>query len=301
MDRTTINIGPGALTYDSASIHVEDEIRMNISPKLFDVATAGHGVVDHRREDLQIEVSFTPKMWTDLTKLFPYAQTEIGASIYGATDKPLVIKPRTGSGWTLANAAITKMPNIMLSGGKAILGEMTMTGLLANNGDPADIADYLATSSGGALTGFDLTKIPNGHYTAAWGAVLSAFHAEEGFDISFDLSLEDVKVDGLGVVDKIMNGLAATCKVTPVGPDVQDILDVHGLTTAIGQSGPKNDLVITGQRSGLPIVTLDNCIAQMSSGRTGRTVKRIGEMEFKTVRSATTGVIDALWTFAAAA
>ena len=301
MDRTTINIGPGMVTWDGISIHVEDDIKMMISPKMFDVMTAGHGKVDSRREDLQIEVSLTPKMWTELAKLFPYATTEVGASIYGATDKPLVITPRTGganSGWTLTNAAITKLPSVTLSRNKAILGDMTFTGILANSGDPADISDYLATSASAALTGFDLAKIPNGLYTAAWGTVITGVHSEDGFVIDFDLSLEDTVVDGLGTIDKRLAGLGATCKVVPVGPNAQDVLDVHGLTTAIGQAPPKNSLVITGGVTGMPIVTLANCIAQTSSGQTGTKAKRLGEMEFSTLRTATSGVINALWTFA---
>ncbi len=287
-------MGPGLVIWDGATIHVEDEIKMKIAPKLFDVVTAGFGVVDRRREDMQIEVSFTPKMWDSLTKLFPYAATAIGASIYGATDKPLVIKPLSGSGWTISNAAITKLPNILLSGTKAMLGEMTLTGLLANSAGTGTMSSYIATAAGGELAGFDLTKILNGLYTGAWGAGLTTFHSESGFEISFDLSLEDVKVDGLGTVDKMLTALAATCKVTPVGPSAGDVISIHG-EKAIGEGAPKNDLVITGGRAGLPVVTLKNCTAQMSSGRTGQKVKRIGEMEFKTVRTA---LGTALWTIA---
>lgn len=304
MDRTTINIGPGMVTWNGATIHVEDNIIMKVAPKLFEVATAGHGVVDQRREDLQIEVSFTPKMWTDLAKLFPYASMEIGASLYGATDLPLVIKPRTGTGWTIANAAITKMPAITLSHNKPILGEMTFTGLCANNGlnDTTILANYLSSgATGGALTGWDLTKVPNCRYTAAWGALLTSFLSEEGFEISFDLATEDVTVNGLGTVDKILTSLSASCKVTPVGPVVGDVVAVHGASINVGGSQPKNNLVITGTGTGSPIVTLANCIAQSSTGRTGQKVKRIGEFEFKTVRTATAGVIDPLWTFAAVA
>jgi hypothetical protein len=295
MDRTTINIGPGIITWDSATIHVEDDIQLTLSPSLFEVITAGHGIVDRRREDLQIEVTGTPTMWNDIAKLLPYASLEVGASLYGATDKPLVITPRTGNGWTLTNAAITGLPTLSLTANRTPLGQITWTGLLANDGDPADIADYIATSTNGALTGFDLTKVPSGLYTAAWGSVLTSFHSEDGFEISFDLQTEDVTIPGLGTIDKRLTSLTASCRVVPVGPDQQDILDVHGLTTPIGGASPKNDLVITGGRTGMPIVTLDNCIAQSSQGRTGRTAKRIGEMEFVSVRNATTGVIDPLW------
>lgn len=294
MDRATISMGPGLVTWDGATIHVEDEIKMKIAPKLFDVVTAGYGVVDRRREDMEIEVSFTPKMWDNLDKLFPYATTAIGSSIYGATDKALVIKPVTGTGWTIANAAITKLPDIKLSASKAMLGEMTLTGLLANNAATGTMSSYVSTASGGALSGFDLTKILNGLYTAAWGSTIASFHSEDGFDISFDLSLEDVMVDGLGTIDKMLSGLAATCKVTPVGPAASIVISMHG-DKAIGEGAPINDLVITGGRSGLPTVTLKSCTAQMSSGRTGSKAKRIGEMEFKTVRLASGA---ALWTIA---
>jgi hypothetical protein len=293
MDRTTINIGPGMVTWNGATIHVEDNITMKVAPKLFEVTTASHGVVDQRREDLQIEVAFTPKMWSDITKLFPYGSMEIGASLYGATDLPLVIKPRTGTGWTIANAAITKLPTITLAHNKPLLGEMTLTGLIANNGTGI-MSDYLSSGAAAAAqTGWDLTKVPNFLYTATWAPLLpTAFYSEDGFEISFDLGTEDVTVNGLGTIDKTLASLSASCKVTPVGPAVADVLAVHGAAIKPGGSAPKGRLLIAAGIVGAPSVSLENCIVQSTTGRTGQKVKRIGEFEFKTVRTAITGVIE---------
>lgn len=300
IDRTAISIGPGMVQWDGITLHSEGDITMSINPDLFEVATSGHGRLDRRRQDIQIEVGLTPKMWDELAKLFPYATHQVGQSIYGATDKPLTIKPRNGPGWVVANAAITTMPPITLSANQAILGAMTFTGIIANNSDPGDIESYIDSENDPApLTGFDLTKAPNGPYTASWGSVIEDFHSEAGFAISFDMSTEDVSVDGAGTVDKLLTALDATCTVIPVGVSAQEIIDILGDETGIGQAPPKNDLVIAGARPGMPLVTLKNCIARQSQGRTGATVKRIGEVQFESVRTQAAGLLEALWTFAA--
>lgn len=298
IDRTAITIGPGEVSWDGVTLKSEGDIMLTMNNDLFDVTTSGFGRLDRRRQDLQIEVTLTPKEWDDLGKLFPYATLQIGQSIYGATDKPLTIKTRNGRGWVVANAAITSLPDITLSANQAILGQVTFTGIIANNSDPADIESYLVSEDDpGALTAVDLGKIPNGLYTASWGSVLQNFHSEAGFNLSFDLGTEDVEVDGAGTVDKVLTNMEATATVVPVGPTAQQIVDILGDEIAIGQAPPKHDLVITGGRAGMPVVTLKNTLAQQSQGRTGSSVKRIGEVQFVSVRTVASGLLEALWTF----
>lgn len=302
MDRTTIYHGPGIAGWDSETIHFNDDLTVKLSPDLFEVMTQGFGRVDKRRRDMRVEISGTPTMWPATpAKLLPYGSLGIGASIFGATDKPFVITPQNGgddSGWTIANAAITSLPSITLAGDKPIFsGPATWTGILANNGDPSDLDDYIATSDAGALTGFDLTKTPTGLYTAAWGSVFTGIYSEEGFTIKPSLSTEDVVVNGLGTIDMIVKSLDATLSVTPIGMSAADILAALG-DVNIGVAQAKNDFVITGGRTGMPIVTLKNTTFNFTGGRTGASAKRIGEIEIETIRTQTTGVIDALWTFA---
>jgi hypothetical protein len=300
IDRTTLLRGPGAITFDGATLHSEGDIEVTIQHETFEVATSGFGVIDRRKANTMVEVTVTPKEWDDLTKLFPYATLQIGQSIYGATDKPLVIAPREGasSGLTIANAAITSLPSITLSAEKAILGSMTFTGLLANSGDPSDMDDYVATSAVGALTGFDLGKIPNALYSAAWGSAITGIYSEAGFVIDFDLSTEDVRVDGYGIIDKRLTGLGATVKCIPVAQTLSELLGGLG-DVGVGAAPAKNNLVITGTGAGAPIVTIANTLVRQSAPRYGASIARQGEIEFVAVRTQTTGLLNALWTFGA--
>jgi hypothetical protein len=302
IDRTLILKGPAKLVHDSAIIFSEDDIVVNYITEYFTIATSAFGNVGQRVQSRRIEVSLTPKMWSDLTKLFPYAATAIGTAIFGATDKPLVITPISGAPLTLANAAVTQLPGITLSHGKPILRPMRFTALCANSADPAVQANWFAfgtAASGVALTGFDLTKIYNTRYSLAWNSV--TYRAEDGFAVDFNLGLAPDVVDGEGIVNYRITALDAAIKFVPVAKTEAEFATLLGWAKAPGAAPTLSSAVITGEGTGAPIVTIANAQVSQGSNRYGASVGRHGEIELQTVRSITAGAIDALWTFTAAA
>lgn len=295
-DRSAINYGPGKATFSTLDLFSEGDMTADIKEEFFEVKTSAFGTISNRRKNLQVDVSLTPKMLDAATiagVLLPYAAVQIGASIYGASDSPLVIIPRTGAtGITVANAQITKLPSLKLTADASVMGAMTFTGIIANASDPSALTSWYAISdTHAALTGFDKTKVPGGLYQATYGTITTPFFAEDGFAIDFALQLKDQMVEGL-TYDKTLESLTATCKCAPVGPALSALTALMSSSTPHGGEPPAADLVITG-----PInFTLKNCQIRQAQGRYGSSVKRVGEIEFVTQRTATNGLLDALWT-----
>jgi hypothetical protein len=302
-DRTTLLKSPGKLVHDSASIFSEGDIVTQIITEFFPVETSAHGVVDQRVKDRMLKIALTPKSWTDLTKLFPYATKQIGDTLFGASDKAAVITPRNGGVLTVANAMLTKLPSILLAGTKPILGAMEFTGLVANNSDAATVANFLGFGSpatGTALSGFSLATIPNGLYSAVWNGV--TIRSSSGFAIEFNLGLEpDNDVDGEPTLNFRVVSLDATVKFTPAGMTEANFLTLLALNKGIGAAPTKSDIVITGASSGMPIVTIANCFVESSNVGHGKTVARTGEVTLRSIRTETSGSLNALWTFGAVA
>jgi hypothetical protein len=145
----------------------------------------------------------------------------MGASIYGSTDKNLVIVSADKT-YTILNAQITQMPTISCSATKTAFGSVQFTGLLKKDGDPQNIEDYYTTAGGDSIgTGFNPSLIYTAPYTATLGA-LDPFMSAEGFEISFDLSLNPVLVDGIGTVDMSMGNLGCNITCIPTGIDQLD-------------------------------------------------------------------------------
>lgn len=301
IDRTLILKGPAKILFDSAPIFSEGDIQVDFITDHFEVETSAFGRVDRRVQSRRIEVSLVPKMWSDLTVLFPYATSQVGDMIFGGTDKPLVITPINGAPLTLANAAVTQLPSITLSHGKPILRAMKFTALCANSADPATAANWFSfgtAATGVALTGFDLTKVYNARYSLSWNSV--TYQSEGGYDIDFNLGLAPDMVDGEGVVNYRITDLGATVKFIPTGKTEANFATLLGWAKSPGEAPAKSNAVITAGVTGAPIVTIANCQVVAGVGRYGPATGRLGEITLGSVRTVSSGALAALWTFSTA-
>lgn len=298
LDRTTILKSPGKLVHDSATYFSEGDIVAEIMEEFAPVETDVFGPAAQLVDDRMIRVQLTPKEWSNLAKMLPYATKNIGDTIFGGTDKALVITPRNGAPLTVANAMPTRLPSIFLGGVRPILGPMEFTGLVANNSDPATVANYLGfgtPASAVALTGFDSANIPNGLYSAVWNG--TTIRSETGFQIDFELNLQPDKPDGEPTLNYRIVSLEATVRFTPVGMTEANYLTLLTLAKGIGGRKTLSDIVITGGAVGMPVVTIDNCFISSARAGYGRTAARTGEVVLRTVRSESSGNLAALWTF----
>lgn len=221
-DRTTIVRGPCKITYDSQTFYSKAGVVLTTTNATFDKETDAYGIVSKSKTDFSIVVEFEPVGEIEaLAVLFPHGNTAMGASIYGSTDKNLVIVS-VDKTYTILNAQITQMPTISCSATKTSFGSVQFTGLLKKDGDPENIADYYTTTTGASIgTAFNPSLIVTAPYTATLGA-LDPFMSAEGFEISFDLSLNPVVVDGIGTVDMSMGNLGCNITCIPTGIDQLD-------------------------------------------------------------------------------
>lgn len=216
-DRTTIVRGPCKIGYDGATFYSKGGVVLTQTNSTFDKETDAYGMVSKAKTDLQIVCEFEPVGEIEsLTVLFAHSNTAMGASIYGATDKPLVITAADGT-YTVLNAQITQMPSVRCSANNTAFGSVQFTGLLKAGGNPNELDDYMTIGAGASIgTAFDGAKIITAPYTATLGGSLS-FMSEQGFEVSFDLSLNPIVVDGIGTVDMSLQNIGATITCIPTG------------------------------------------------------------------------------------
>lgn len=292
IDRTTILKGPGYITYDGATILSDGDIEATLIVETEDVNTSAFGPVDARVIDKRIEVTVTPKKWANLAVLFPYASHQISQSIFGSTDRPLTVTTAESS-LTVANAAVTTIPNMTLRtrGGGSILGQMTFTGLIANNASPAATASYYSVGAGGNLPSLSLSDIKTEVFSATWNS--TPLRGDEGFSVAFELNLANQVDDEVGTYDMRLQSLRATCSVVPRGMSASALAGLLSMGAAIGTAPAKHDLAISG--GGGVAVTLNNCLARQGQIRAGADVHRTGAIEFATVRTQSAGALGPLW------
>lgn len=304
IDRTTIIAGPALVTYDSQSFWSKGDVIVKPVFKRFPIETAHFGKVDERFSDRRYEITFEPAgQFSDALAavLWPYASLAIGSSIFGATDKALVVHGRDGKKITFHNTALTQMPGIRRAVDKTITAGLKFTALIAKSKDPTDAAAYFtqATASYPGDTGFSASDIFTLPATAAWGgsSPWSSFSSRDGWEVSFSLKLFEKTADGYGTFDMMLQGLDVSLKGTPMGPAVSDILTALKTAQALGSSlAGTNDFVISGGATGAPVFTLANAALVDADLGWGGSRDRIGTCEWIATRTVTAGAADPLFT-----
>lgn len=296
-DRATIVRGPCKITYNSETFYSKGGVSMTMTTSTFDKETDAYGIVNKSKNDFQVVVEFEPVGEIEaLGVLFPYGNTTIGSSIYGATDKSLVITSVDAT-YTINNAAVTQMPSIRCTANNTAFGSVQFTGIVKKGGNPNLLADYYASAAGATIGAtFDPSKLVTAPYQATLGAI-TPFFSEAGFEISFDLGTNPVTVDGMGTVDmSIQNlGVNITCIPTGVGADVFD--------TYFGSLDAGEDLatatldISTSTVGGLNFDCLAVQVIDVQK-RFSPTDNRLGQLTLAAKRTFTAGVPAALFTVA---
>lgn len=303
-DHTTYIAAPAIVTFNGATYHTKDDITVKVNKETWAVATSRHGRIDDRIKSVSGDVSFTPcGMVSDLDKTYPYAATDLGKSIFAATDKPLTIWSIDDSKYIFQRAAITGVPNLKLSANAtAFAGALQFLCLHKRNTAPTVADSFVAiTSASFSDATFDETEILSPGYTAAWGAIFSGVESEDGFDISFALDIKRDSVDRHGIVSARLNSIDATATFKPVGITEANYLKFLELQDSIallpGQSVAKtgNDLVITASDASLAFTLYKAGVS--AGGAAFGQASRLGDLTFRARRSWTAGVADPLYAF----
>jgi hypothetical protein len=298
--RTTIVRGPAKIAFDSATFYSKGGVSLTMTNSTFDKESDAYGVLGKSKTDFQVLVEFEPVGEIEsLTVLFPYGSTAIGASIYGATDKPLVITAADAT-YTIRNAAITQMPSIRCSANNTAFGPVQFTGILDLGGDPSSLSDYYAVAAGAAIgTTFDPSKLVTAPYTATLGGS-TTFFSEAGFEISFDLGLTPIVVDGIGTVDMSLQNLGCNITCIPVGV-AENSFDTFFGSLDAGEDLASATLDISTATSGG--LNFDAAAVQIIDlqKRFSPTENRLGQLSMSARRTFTTGNPNALFTIVAVA
>jgi hypothetical protein len=229
MDRTTIVAGPAIVIYEGVTFYTKDDIEAKPTIERFQIDTSMFGAADERLDTVVWEINFTP-VGANLTTgevsvaLWPHQKPIIGSSMFGATDRNLVIHSLAGEHLTFKACCVTSMPDIILSTTQTAVGSVTFHAIGANDTEMSDSAKYAEIAATAfSDTSFDPSAVKTIPYTAKFGS-FTDLQTQEGWTISTDMAYEPIKVDNYGIVDYRLTSVGVMAKCKPVGISVSEVL-----------------------------------------------------------------------------
>lgn len=173
----------------------------------------------------------------------PIAISAGSGNVVGAVNNPLTIQTLDGYLWTFFNAAVGKMPNLSLSTVRTAVGGIEINCYLADGQDwsgASSLYSYAANPWPGDST-FNPQSILTGEIAAVWGSVApwSSFVTKDGWEVNFNMSLEAVEIDNVGLITHRLSNLVVTAEAIPLGvqpSDVATALYLQGTNAARGRS-----------------------------------------------------------------
>ncbi len=202
---------------------------------------------------------------------------------------------------TLFNAAVTKMPDIDATATRTLLGEVEFEAFIVDGSalsDAASLYSIISSPYQGDTT-FDPANILTQPIAVSWGltAPWSSFYTKTGVQIAFALSLQNIDIDGYGILSKRISDLTVTAKMIPVGVQSSDLLtalQLQGSGAAIGRSMGQNGNNLNLSSTGF-YARLYQAGLQGGPELFSRSKDRIGEITFIATRSFTAGVPNPLF------
>lgn len=291
--------GPAIITLGDVNIRTKGDVKVNMAFDTFDIESSEYPRLDERISNIPITIEFEPVGQVDsdlLPVLFALLSMDIGESLFGESDTACVITPLTGlEPITFHCAAITKMPNIIVSATKTTLGAMTITAILANATDWTDAAARLTIAASGDVPDvgtLDPTTIPTNPARIKWGedSPWSVLQSREGVTVSFDIQTANDETDEFGLVDMVLSGIVARASLSPMGCNAQQAiaklaLQGSGVRRGASLAGRAMQLEIESAYAGGLKVVMPYAALKTAPLLYGRTVPRFGEFEFVSLPS----------------
>jgi hypothetical protein len=292
------------VSWNALQFWSKGDVKLNVPLKVFEVMTSAYGKVGEALADRVATVHLEPA--GEITAAFkaalwPYSSFAIGASIFGATDLPLIIYALDGTSYTFAAAALTKMPDIIQSAKKTAWSTANSFLQVA----------ALALPS----IAFTPANVLYGAVSAVWGASpFDAFVCKDGFTTSFNMEIEPFDLDSDGTIDFWLKKLDVTTRAQPVTN-----VTVPAATVAITAAAALARLPLAGAAGGLRGSLLTNAsdLVMTQTGGTapivlttkkavlkevrldyGSGVPRIGEMVWEGTRDFTGAVANPIFAIA---
>lgn len=311
MNRTTIIRGPAQITYAGDTYYSQGDIKLNLGHETFPIVNSAFGTVQYRSKQRTATISFTPvgnllpvAGVNGSYTLWNYGDKKAGDRLLGNSDVPLVIWTYGGVKYTFHNVALTKIPELMLSATKTVAGEATFTALGKIDVDPdnAESLMTLDTNAGPPTDAFDPDTVITEFYEGAYGSTApwNELHTTNGWSLSFDLSLNPVTTDELGIIDWTVGDVRATARAQVLGITEANVISLGSLTgdpnkliymhVKRGSKLPdSNDLVITGTHLR---ATLNSAQVRMVPTQFGTATLRFADLEWNATRKVAGGVLE---------
>lgn len=236
MDRNLILKGPAVVIRGNHTYFTKGEITVKANKETWDVESNILGSAGKRITSKSCTVSFVPQGMLDtVAAYFPWNQADLGASIFGATDTPLVIHTLSGRKLTFAASGNLGVRTLHCGTDATALGEISFLCL-----GKLDTADSTADSrvkieeAAFAATGYDRAKIKTPGYQATLtigAGTPVVMQGLEGFDINIEPSFDPDSVNAYGQIGQTLGGIAASalfkpCNLTEAG--VLALLNLQG-------------------------------------------------------------------------
>ena len=303
--RQSIVRGPGTVTFNSVKLFDADGITAEVESSTQEIPSSIAGNIDTIKTDQIGKVTLTPVGEISsalLELLYPYQTPNPGASIMGSTDKSLVISSRAGTKVTFLNAALSKIPDLILSPVKTAFGSAEFTALLANGKLPTDENSFFKVETAAYSDGEPgRTGLSGCHYVGTWGSgqgALTIPDTQDGWTVSFELQLDPVTTDSQGTIDYTFGGLTVRASCTPLGLTEAQIMAALPILSGRGAStATTKNLVIAAANPGLT-VTLNNAALVTGPLAWGSTTLRAGQIGFVAHRAISNGTLGALYSVA---
>ncbi len=285
--------GPAILQIGNDYFESREDIALKLTEETDDVPILTRGVVAQRNKGRKVEATFTPVRWSDYSKLFAVLSKTRGQRVFGNTNTTAAIFGADGTKVLLKRAAITAVSSLGLGISKDRFSEFTLTGL-ADPTSPSQGWEALLTISQAAmpalpaLTSADLSSLP-------FVAILTEdadnpadtdliVDLEEGAEISFDLKLNERKIDRTGTFDFTMDEFVPSVKFRPSGISISNWQELVSMTNPPRLGGvyaPEYDIVIRGLSAGDPLFKLRKVVCSDRELKWSATESRYSEVELK--------------------
>ena len=264
-----IQIGSGAT---AAIFESKDDVKLQIVDETDDISTKTRGTFAQKLKGRKVEIKFKPVKWSKFSTLFAALSLTRGQYVFGTSNVPATVWGNDGKKVELPRAAITGIPAIGCGVGKELLGEFTLTGLVDPTKAYSNLDSLIKISTGAfpslpALTDADLES-------AGFIGLLMAdcdvpasndifVDLEEGAEISFDLKLDERKIDRCGLFDYKFTDLNVSAKFKPMVSDYDNWKKIVSLVASPKLGGlikPAYDFMIRGLHEGEPVFNLKKIV-----------------------------------------
>ena len=282
--RQSIVRGPGTVAFNGVKLFDASGITAEVDSTTKEIPSSIAGTLDTIKTDQVGKISLTPIGNVSaeiLATLFPswIQKPVIGQSVFGSTDKPLVVSSMAGTKVTFNAAALTKCPDLMLSPVVTAFGGVEFTALLANGKLPNETGAFYAVTSAAYADGEPPRDNLSGfHYQGTFGS-LTIPDTAAGWTVTVEPNLNPVMTDSQGTIDYTLGGVTVRARCVPLGLSESQILAALPVAKGRGASVATTDDLVISSSGGLT-VTLKNAALVTGPIQWGTTQLRAGEIGF---------------------